>query len=262
MIRRAGHALLSSLTRVSQVAGASEAAHSAEVTPSPNIWHWPQLYEVENRAQDVTDEIFPAIRRACDWTGLDVVDVGCGDGFHLPAFAETARSVVGVEPHSPLAEHARVRVQDVEHVDVRTAPAQRLPLADSSVDLVHARTAYFFGPGCEPGMVEAERVLRPGGSLVIVDLDAACGPYGDWMREDSPHYDPVLVESFFARHGFSSTRLDTLWRFEDRTSLEAVLRIEFSPKVARRAARECVGHAIPVGYRLRVRRKPTGLLLR
>ena len=40
--------------------------------------------------------------------GTDVVDVGCGSGFHLPRFAGLgARSVVGVEPHQPLLELAR-----------------------------------------------------------------------------------------------------------------------------------------------------------
>lgn len=236
------------------------------VRPSPNIWHWPETYEAENRAQDSTGALWRALREHGDWAGRDVVDVGCGDGFHLPLFAATARTVVGVEPHPPLARRARRRVETVRpreasDIDVRIAPAQRLPLADASVDLVHARTAYFFGPGCEPGLAEAERVLRPGGTLAIVDLDATCPPYGTWMRADMPHYDPGAVESFFERHGFRSTSVDTLWRFHDRASLEAVLGIEFSAKVARRAARETPGRTVPVGYRLRLRSKPVGLLL-
>jgi SAM-dependent methyltransferase len=223
------------------------------VTPSPNIWHWPDVYELENRAQDSTGAIWRALRDRCDWAGRDVVDIGCGDGFHLPLFAATARTVIGIEPHSPLARRARRRLSGTPGVDVRVAPAQRLPLADSSIDLVHARTAYFFGPGCEPGLAEAQRVLRPGGMLVIVDLDASCSPYGDWMRADTPTYDPRAVEEFFERHGFDSARVDTLWRFDDRASLEAVLGIEFSAKVARRAAREIPGHTIPVAYRIRTR---------
>ncbi|MGP4018281.1 class I SAM-dependent methyltransferase [Saccharopolyspora sp. 5N708] len=231
-----------------------------QVTPSPNIWHWPELYETENRAQDCTGALWRALRERCDWAGLDVVDIGCGAGFHLPLFAATARTVIGVEPHPPLAERARDRLAATPGVDVRIASAQQLPLADASADLVHARTAYFFGPGCEPGLAEAERVLRPGGTIAIVDLDASRPPYGDWMRADAPQIDPAAVEEFFRRHDFDSVSVDTLWRFDDRESLEAVLGIEFSAKIAARAARETPGCSIPVGYRLRTRRKPTGLL--
>ncbi|WP_209648371.1 class I SAM-dependent methyltransferase [Kibdelosporangium banguiense] len=231
-----------------------------DVVPSPNIWHWPEIYETENRAQDADGEIWRVLAERCDWTGRDVLDLGCGDGFHLPRFAETARSVVGVEPHQPLVRRARGRVSDLPAVEVVGGSAQQIPVADASIDVVHARTAYFFGPGCEPGLEEVDRVLRPGGVLAIVDLDGGTPPYGGWLRADLPKYDPVKIEKFFAEAGFDSRAVATRWRFEDRESLEAVLRIEFSAPVARRAVAEVTGLSIPVGYRVRTRSKPTGLV--
>lgn len=231
-----------------------------DVVPSPNIWHWPEVYEVENRAQDVDGEIWRVLAERCDWTGRDVLDLGCGDGFHLPRFAETARSVLGVEPHQPLVRRARARVAGSPVIEVADGSAQRIPMPDASVDVVHARTAYFFGPGCEPGLEEADRVLRPGGVLAIVDLDGGTPPYGGWLRADLPKYDPAKIEKFFASSGFDSAGVVTTWRFDDRESLEAVLRIEFSAAVARRAIAAVSGLSFPVGYRVRTRRKPTGLV--
>lgn len=221
--------------------------------PSPNIWHWPEIYERENAAQDVEGALWSALRETAPWAGLDVLDVGCGDGFHLPVFAATAASVVGVEPYPPLVERARRRVGDTARV--LRAGAAALPLPDSSVDLVHARTAYFFGPGCEPGLAEAQRVLRPGGAIAIIDLDATVPPYGEWMLADIPRYDPARVERFFEQQGFSMRRVPTLWRFPDRATLQEVLRIEFSARVAARAVAETTGLQLPVGYRLHVRRQ-------
>lgn len=237
------------------------AAGAELVLPSPNIWHWPDLYEVENQAQDVTGAVWRTLRETFDWSGRDVLDIGCGDGFHLPVFATRAREVVGVEPHRPLVRRARHRVADLDHVRVLMAGAQRLPLPDASMDLAHARTAYFFGPGCEPGIAEADRVLRPGGALAIVDLDVRCPPYGDWMLADLPRYDPDEVDRFFAGQGFDRRSVTALWRFADRASLESVLRIEFSAPVAERAIAGTPGLTIPVGYLVRVRRKPVGLLV-
>jgi len=232
-----------------------------EALPSPNIWHWPELYEVENRAQDVDGEVWRVLESVAGWAGRDVVDIGCGSGFHLPRFAATARHVTCVGPPPPLVERAKDRVVDLPNAQAHLGSAQRLPLPDESVDVAHARTAYFFGPGCEPGLAEAERVLRPGGVLAIVDLDTRHQPYGDWMRADMPKYDPFEVDLFFTRMGFSRQNVVTRWRFADRQSLESVLRIEFSARVADRAARTVAGLEFPVGYRILTRRKPAGLIV-
>ncbi|MEU5695546.1 class I SAM-dependent methyltransferase [Actinosynnema sp. NPDC020468] len=242
------------------VRAALAAVRATDVLPSPNIWHWPEVYEVENRAQDVHGALWDAVRADCDWSGRDVVDVGCGDGFHLPLFAQTARRVTGVEPHPPLVARARARVAGLPNAEVLAGPAQRLPLPDASADLVHARTAYFFGPGCEPGLREADRVLRPGGALVIVDLDGTAEPYGPWLCADEVRYNPLDVEKFFQDKGFALRRVRALWRFETRADLEAVLRIEFSAKVAERAVAQTPGLAFEVGYRVHTRVKPAGLL--
>ncbi|RVW03831.1 class I SAM-dependent methyltransferase [Rhodococcus xishaensis] len=229
--------------------------------PSPNIWHWPQLYEIENRAQDVDGVVFETLAELADWRGRDVLDVGCGAGFHLPRFAEAARSVVGVEPHLPLVAAARERVEGWASVSVLLGSAEAVPLPDGSIDVVHARTAYFFGPGCGPGIRESMRVLRPGGVLAIVDLDATVAPYGTWMRADLPHYDPVAVESFFAAQGFAMRRVRTRWEFEDREALQSVLGIEFSARTATRAFAEVTGLGLEVGYRIHTRSAPSGLIL-
>ncbi|MGH3821926.1 MAG: class I SAM-dependent methyltransferase [Pseudonocardiaceae bacterium] len=229
------------------------------VLASPNIWNWPEVYERENQAVDADGALWAALAEQVDWSGADIVDVGCGDGFHLPRFAALARDVVGVEPHPPLVTRARQRVRDLPQVRVLAGCAQRLPLPDSSADLVHARIAYFFGPGCEPGLAEARRVLRPGGTLVVIDLDGTQAPYGAWLCAAAPRYRPAAVEAFFVAQGFACRRVDTVWRFRVRGDLEDALRIEFTPEVAARAIAQIPGLTIPVRYRLHLRHVPDDL---
>ncbi len=202
--------------------------------PSPNIWQHPKVYEVENRAVDPDGVIEPAMRAIRDWAGLTVLDIGCGTGFHLPRFAETAARVIGVEPHGALADAARRRTRELSNVEVRQGTAQRLPVPDFSIDVMHARWAYFFGPGCEPGLAELNRVMRRGGTAFVIDNDASRSTFGGWFGAAYPMIKPAAVEKFFTERGWTRTPLDMGWRFERREDLEAVIRIEFKPADADR----------------------------
>ena len=103
---------------------------------------------------------------------------------------------------------------------------------DASVDVVHARWAYFFGPGCEPGLAELDRVVRRGGSAFVIDNDATRSTFGAWFRRGYPTVDPQEVELYWTRRGWTRIPVDMGWRFESRADLEAVVRIEFTPEVA------------------------------
>lgn len=202
--------------------------------PSPNIWSHPDVYEIENHGVDPEGLIEAAMTGIHDWTGHRVLDIGCGSGFHLPRFARTASSVVGVEPHEPLASLARERVRalSLTNASVLDGAAQELPLADDSVDVIHARWAYFFGPGCEPGLAEVRRVLGPGGTAFVIDNDASRSTFGRWFRRAHPAHDPVAVERFWSRQGWSHTRINMRWSFGSRDDFESVVRIEFTETLA------------------------------
>lgn len=222
--------------------------------PSPNIWNAPQTYELENRAVDPDGVLAAAMRRIRPWDGGTVLDVGCGTGFHLPMFAGDAARVIGVEPHTGLATAARRRVRDLPNVTVRTGAAQALPLPDASVDVAHARWAYFFGPGCEPGVSELRRVARKGGAAFVIDNDATRSTFGGWFRRWLPSYDRGAVERFWTVQGFSREPLLIRWVFENRADLAAVLRIEFPAELAEQFLAEHPGcevdYAVDLWWRI------------
>ena len=205
---------------------------SRGAVPSPNIWRHPDVYELENRCVDPDRFIEAAMRAVFDWSGRDVLDVGCGAGFHLPRWAYDARSVVGVEPHRDLPSIARRRTSRLGNVSVLQGSAQELPVADVSTDMVQARWAYFFGPGCEPGLRELDRVVRRGGAAFVIDNDATRSTFGAWFRRGYPKVDPDTVERFWSTHGWTRQPVDVVWRFDHRDDLESVVRIEFPPETA------------------------------
>ena len=203
-----------------------------DVRPSPNIWHHPPVYEIENRAFDRAGAITSLIESLAPWSGRDVLDIGCGTGFHLPLFAGTARSVTGVEPHPDLSAIARRRVRRLGNVTVLDGSATSLDLPDASVDVMHARWAYFFGPGCEPGLGELDRVLRTGGRAFVIDNDPTRSTFGGWFRHGYPDVDPHVVARFWQDRGWERHPIETALTFDSREDLEAVIRIEFDAAVA------------------------------
>lgn len=223
---------------------------AAGAVPSPNIWNSPKVYELENRAVDPDGLIEAAMARIRPWRGATVLDVGCGAGFHLPRFARTAAEVIGVEPHAGLVKAARRRAAGYANVAVRSGTAQALPVPDASVDVVHVRWAYFFGPGCEPGLAELRRVLRRGGAAFIIDNDATRSTFGGWFRRWLTSYDPGAVERFWTGQGFTREPLDIRWVFERRADLEAVLRIEFPADLAAQFLAEHPGREVDYAVNL------------
>ncbi|MFF5208406.1 class I SAM-dependent methyltransferase [Streptosporangium sp. NPDC000396] len=209
--------------------------------PSPNIWNTPHIYELENRAVDPEGRAEAAMAAIRPWTGATVLDIGCGTGYHLPSLSATAARVIGVEPHDDLVQLARRRCRPLPNVEVHPATAQALPLPDASVDMAVARWAYFFGPGCEPGLAELSRVVRRGGVAFVIDIDSTRGAFGRWFSQSIPAYSADSVERFWTRQGWHSQPLDLRMSFERRADLEAVLRIEFTPAVADQAIAETPG---------------------
>ncbi|MBD8870850.1 class I SAM-dependent methyltransferase [Nocardioides donggukensis] len=226
------------------------ASVSAGAVPSPNIWHHTATYELENHAADPERNIEAAMRRIADWTGRSLLDLGCGTGFHLPRWAEDAASVLGVEPHGDLVALARRRTRRLANVQVRQGAAQQIPAADASVDVLQVRWAYFFGPGCEPGLAEVERVVRRGGTAFVIDNDATRSTFGGWFRRGYPSVDPDAVERFWAGQGFTRTPVDIRWAFGSRSDFEAVVRIEFGPDVAEQVLAEHDGAEVDYAVNL------------
>jgi SAM-dependent methyltransferase len=244
---------------------------SAGVLPSPNIWGSPAGYEVENRGVDPAGVIEAAMAAVRPWDAAVVLDIGCGTGFHLPRFARRAATVIGVEPHPPLRNLARERVAALSRgstgapaasrieapgaggtarIEVRGGTAQALPVPDASVDVVHARWAYFFGPGCEPGLHEISRVLRRGGAAFVIDNDATRSTFGSWFRRAHPDYDPEAVRRFWARQGWQRTELDIRWEHVTRADFETAVRLEFAPDLANQLLAEHPGTSVDYAVNL------------
>lgn len=204
--------------------------------PAPNIGQHPEIYQLENEAIARDGRLDAALRQLCDWKGKTLLDIGCGTGFWLPRYAEHARRVIGVEPDPGLRERASNRTA-AGRVEVLAGSAEQLPLEENSVDIAHARFAYFFGEGAEAGLDEARRVLKPGGSFVAVDNGWNGGDFA-WLlgiaTAGNATIDPESTSRWWDAQGAERVDVRAGWECRSPDELESILRIEFADEVVDR----------------------------
>ncbi|NLS10170.1 class I SAM-dependent methyltransferase [Nesterenkonia sp. MY13] len=226
-----------------------------DFVPAANQGQDPALYELENEAIDPSGVLWRRLRQAADWQDKVLVDLGCGSGFWLPKYADAAE-VIGVEPDQRLLGPAQARDPAIQVVH---GSAEHVPLPTASVDVIHARFAYFFpSEGFDPvaGLREAERVLRPGGKLVVVDNDHVAGDFAELLAASAPaaaQGRDSYPTRWWASHGAQTVPVMSSWQFQRRSDFEQVLHLEFPQQVAEQwLARHPESLGLSYGYLLHI----------
>lgn len=229
---------------------------------APNIAGDRETYELENEAIARDGRLDAALREVADWTGRRLLDVGCGTGFWLLRYGVDAAAVLGIEPDPDLLAEARDRVADLDHVDVGWASAEHLATDDIEVDddvfdVAHARFAYFWGAGGDAGLAEVGRVLRPDGTLVVIDNHWGWGEFAgllDLAWSGNAAVDPDATERWWRDHGAEVVDVRAGWQARSPAELERILRLEFPTDVVDTwlTGRE-PSSSLTYGYRLFVR---------
>ncbi|MDG4649059.1 class I SAM-dependent methyltransferase [Roseibacterium sp. SDUM158017] len=96
--------------------------------------------------------------------GTRHLDIGCGTGLLLRIAAECGLHVAGTDPAEALLDLARARLPSAR---LEAGPAERLPFADRSFDLVTMLHAADDDADSGPALAEARRVAAPGGAILF-----------------------------------------------------------------------------------------------
>lgn len=167
--------------------------------------------------------------------GMDVVDVGSGDGTTAVPSAQRGANVLGVDISEPLvaAGNARARALGLSNLRFQEGDASHLDeLADESFDLTVTMFGAMFAPHPFDVAKELVRVTRPGGRIVMGNWIAGDPTLVAQLLRISGAYSPPPPEGFISpvtwgvesevteRFGAAGVTADAItferatWRFE------------------------------------------------
>ncbi len=118
-------------------------------------------------------EVEQAIRKLLPRKRIgDLLDLGTGTGRMLQLCADSAERATGVDLSREMLAIARANLDgpNYRNCTLRRAPAEKLPFADRSFDVVLSHMVLHFLANPEQAIREAGRVLRPRGRLILIDF--------------------------------------------------------------------------------------------
>ena len=126
------------------------------------------------RMKQTTDE--EALGRAVALTGVQpehrVLDVACGPGFLTMVFAQRCAEAIGFDATTVFLSHAREEAarRGLQNIQFRKGDAEHLPFTNATFDVVACRAAFHHMPHPERILAEMKRVVKPAGTLLILDM--------------------------------------------------------------------------------------------
>lgn len=135
-----------------------------------------------DRQMDVVDKIlFAGARRwVCSQAHGDTLEIAVGTGRNLPYYPRSCR-LIGIEYSPEMLEIARQRaLEGGFEVDLRFGDAQALEFPDASFDAVVVTLALCTIPDDHAAVREVKRVLRPGGTLLLLEHVRSPVPVVRW----------------------------------------------------------------------------------
>ena len=219
-----------------------------------------------------------AVTALVDPVGGHIVDIGCGGGTYLRAWRDLgATMVTGVDSSPPLLGAARESHGHLPGVAFRLGDAADTGLDATSADIVFERALIHHVPDLHAVAVEAARILRPGGTLLIQDRtpDDVAQPGSidhprGWLFDLFPRLldvengrrpDPNQVEAALAAAGFDDVTTTTLWEVRRRYADREDYLAEIAARTGRSILHELNDHELSQLVEELRRRIPDGPLV-
>lgn len=104
-----------------------------------------------------------------DGSGLNLVDVGCGTGYHLERYKERGFKITGVDGSEEMLKQARIVNPEIEFIQ---SDVDQIPLPEGGYDFALCIEVLRYLPDILPSVKEICRLLKPNGTALITAAPA------------------------------------------------------------------------------------------
>lgn len=141
----------------------------------------------------------PMLEECGDLANKRVLDVGCGEGRFCRMVAERGALPVGIDPTQRLISEAR-RLDPNSRYEV--AYAEELPLEEDAFDIVVSYLSLIDIADYRAAIKEAVRVLKPGGRLIIANLQSFATTFDyPWLKDPNGNKIHFRVDHYNEERG-------------------------------------------------------------
>lgn len=157
---------------------------------------------------------------------IDIADLGAGEGLLSQLLARRARQVWCIDNSPRMVEvgTALAKKNGLANLAYKLGDIEKVPLPDKSVDLAILSQALHHAQHPQAAVNEAHRILRPGGQLLVLDLnehnfEKARELYADvWLG-----FKESALHGFLKRAGFGKVEVTTVAREDNEPFFETLL---------------------------------------
>jgi ubiquinone/menaquinone biosynthesis C-methylase UbiE len=103
--------------------------------------------------------------------GRIAADIGAGTGFITEGLVRKGLQVIAVDRSEAMLAEMKKKFELSDEIDYRIGDAEKLPIPDGAVDYVFANMYLHHVESPLKAIREMVRILKPGGKLVVTDLD-------------------------------------------------------------------------------------------
>ncbi len=138
-----------------------------------------------------------------------VGDLGTGTGVLAARLAPFAGRVVAVDRSGEMLSTARVRMENVENVDLRQGDLEALPVSDGELDIAILALVLHYVVDPPAVLAEVRRALKPGGRIILLDMrrhDRGPG-FTEAMGHVWPGFEDERLSAWLLDAGFESVRV-------------------------------------------------------